>query len=451
MRIKERIRRILGFRTARDYLAGTALYAVVYLALNRIAGGQLRWELLTVYVAYSFLYTLIASWKLVSGSWTPARWARTTLAFCVPISVFVGYTAAFLPQFFLLFGMFIIGIGLPMIGQMRPTLWIITAATYAVTYHAFVAWMKPDYFAQNLESAVLSPVVYSAIVYWLAKISSFIEGASDRLTRTLISTRKQKRELDRVTQELKIKDKNLAKDLNFARSFQLNQLPDIGRFNANGFKSAMHYIALDTVGGDIIDMVEIAPDRIGVFVGDVSGHGVRAAMVAMMARVGFANLYKISDDPGIVTAALNGFLCRSLENDKSCYMTAIYAIIDRQKMEISIVCAGHQPGILVRANGTIEEIETHPSLFLGIEQDMAYQTTVVKIERGDQLLLYTDGLTEPLNDAGEQYGEKAFGEFLKGRTALEPAELLAGLAVSLEAFSTESLRDDVAIVCVRVE
>jgi serine phosphatase RsbU (regulator of sigma subunit) len=311
--------------------------------------------------------------------------------------------------------------------------------------------LHPEYLFNNKQSVALSTVMFAAITYWLARISWFVEEASKKSTRTLVVTRKQKRELDRISKELRLKDKSLARDLNFARNFQLNQLPDLEIFNTGGFKSAMHYIALDTVGGDIIDMVRFSPDRIGVFVGDVSGHGVRAAMVAMMARVGFANLCKMSDDPAIVAAALNAFLCRSLENDRSCYMTAIYVIIDRSTMQMHLTCAGHTPAILIRTNHTIEEIDTHPSLFLGVEPDQGYKTTTVSVQPSDKLLLYTDGLTEPLNDAGEQYGERVFGEFLRSRAGLEPSEILAGLAVSMEGFTTENLRDDVAIVCVKVE
>ncbi|HNE24913.1 MAG TPA: PP2C family protein-serine/threonine phosphatase, partial [Leptospiraceae bacterium] len=98
-----------------------------------------------------------------------------------------------------------------------------------------------------------------------------------------------------------------------------------------------------------------------------------------------------------------------------------------------------------------EEIDTHPALFLGVEPDQGYKTTTVSVQPSDKLLLYTDGLTEPLNDAGEQYGERVFGEFLRSRAGLEPSEILAGLAVSMEGFTTENLRDDVAIVCVKVE
>lgn len=446
------LRRVVGFRTARDYLLGTALFAVIYVTLDLFSDTKPpHWSLLIAYVAYCTVYTLFASWRLVSGAWTPRRWARTTLVFCIPISLFVGYTASTIPHLFLLFGLFIIGIGLPMIGQLRAALWVLTLAVYLGTY-LFGLWkLHPEYLFNSKQSVALSSVMFAAITYWLARISWFVEEASKKSTRTLVVTRKQKRELDRISKELRLKDKSLARDLNFARNFQLNQLPDLEIFNTGGFKSAMHYIALDTVGGDIIDMVRFSPDRIGVFVGDVSGHGVRAAMVAMMARVGFANLCKMSDDPAIVAAALNAFLCRSLENDRSCYMTAIYVIIDRSTMQMHLTCAGHTPAILIRTNHTIEEIDTHPSLFLGVEPDQGYKTTTVSVQPSDKLLLYTDGLTEPLNDAGEQYGERVFGEFLRSRAGLEPSEILAGLAVSMEGFTTENLRDDVAIVCVKVE
>lgn len=445
-----KIRRVIGFRTARDYLLGAALFAVVWGLLERWSPDKpphMAW--LVLYLLYCSGYTIFASLKLISGAWTPARWARTTFVFCVPIAVFVAYTAASIPDFFLVFGLFIIGIGLPMIGQLRPTLWILSTVVYVLVYHALVLWLKPGYLESHILSAALSALMFAAIVYWLARISSFVQDAQENRIHSLVVTRKQKRELTLVTRELKQKDNHIARDLKFARSFQLNQLPDLSQFNSDRFAAAMHYIALDSVGGDIIDMVRFSPDRIGVFVGDVSGHGVRASMVAMMARVGFANLCKTSEDPAVVLGALNAFLCRSLANERSCYMTAIYAVLDHDRMEVHIAAGGHQPAIMLR-QGRVEEVETEPALFLGIEPDQGYRTTTVKAAPGDQLLLYTDGLTEPVGQGGEQYGERVFFDFLQGRRELEPAEILAGLAVSLEHFSLESLRDDVAIVCVKM-
>lgn len=451
MSLWSKIRRVISFRTARDYLLGAALYAIVWELLEQWSVDKPPHRIwLVLYLLYCSTYTIFASLKLISGAWTPARWARTTFVFCVPIAVFVAYTAASMPDFFLVFGLFIIGIGLPMIGQLRPTLWILSTVVYTVVYHVLVLWLKPGYLETHLLSAALSALMFAAVVYWLARISSFVQDAQENRIHSLVVTRKQKRELGLVTRELKLKDKHIARDLKFARSFQLNQLPDLSQFNSDGFAAAMHYIALDSVGGDIIDMVRFSPDKIGVFVGDVSGHGVRASMVAMMARVGFANLCKTSEDPAIVLGALNAFLCRSLENEKSCYMTGIYAVLDRSSMEIRIAAGGHQPAIMLRSTGVVEEIETVPALFLGIEPDQGYQTTTIKAGAGDQLLLYTDGLTEPVGSGGEQYGERAFFEFLQGRSDLEPAEILAGLAVSLEHFSAEALRDDVAIVCVKM-
>lgn len=446
-----KLRRIVTFRTARDYLLGAALYGIVWLILDRVSHEKPpHWIYLVLYLTYCVTYTIAASLKLLSGAWTPVRWARRTFVFCIPIAIFVAYTAASMPDFFLVFGLFVIGIGLPMIGQLRPTLWVLVTICYGVFFLGFVSVFHPDYLSRNGVFAGLSALMFAAIVYWLSRISLFVEEAQRNRIQSLVIARKQKRELSLVTGELKIKDKHLARDLNFARHFQLNQLPDLSLFNDSGFSSAMHYIALDSVGGDIIDMVRFSEDRIGVFVGDVSGHGVRASMVAMMARVGFANLCKTSDDPGVVLASLNAFLNRSLENERSCYMTAVYAILDRSTMQIHAAAGGHHPAILLRASGEIRELETQPALFLGVEPDMKYESSAWNIAPGDQVLLFTDGLTEPIGPEGEQYGERAFQEFLLGKAGYEPPEILAGLAVSLENFARESLRDDVAIVCVKV-
>jgi serine phosphatase RsbU (regulator of sigma subunit) len=155
---------------------------------------------------------------------------------------------------------------------------------------------------------------------------------------------------------------------------------------------------MTAVAGDFYDFVQLGPSRVGVLVADVSGHGIPAALVASMVKVSFSAQADQADDPARVLAAMNQILCRHLEH---AYVTAVYAVVDTARQSITNANAGHPPG-LVRRCGKTSFVDHADGIALGFFPGATYTNTeVAPFGAHDRLLLYSDGVSEARDRAGQ--------------------------------------------------
>jgi phosphoserine phosphatase RsbU/P len=155
---------------------------------------------------------------------------------------------------------------------------------------------------------------------------------------------------------------------------------------------------MTAVAGDIYDFVQLGPSCLGILVADVSGHGIPAALVASMVKVACSAQVNHADDPARVLASMNQILCRHLEH---AYVTAVYAVVNTDRQTISIADAGYPPALLRRRDGT-SLVEHDHGVMLGVFPDAEYTSTeVAPFAPGDRLLLYSDGVLEARDRAGQ--------------------------------------------------
>jgi sigma-B regulation protein RsbU (phosphoserine phosphatase) len=194
----------------------------------------------------------------------------------------------------------------------------------------------------------------------------------------------------------------VSRELETARRIQQSILPRVNPALA-GVQVASHYEPMTEVAGDLFDFVVTRSGRLGVLVADVSGHGVPAAIIASMVKIGLATQRDQVDDPGAVLAQLNRALYGQFE---LAYVTATFLLLDPSSRQLSYASAGHPPTLLVRRSGAIQRLD-RGGLVLGFMPDIQYATTTVDdLETGDRILLYTDGLTEASRDGGEFFGDR---------------------------------------------
>jgi len=186
------------------------------------------------------------------------------------------------------------------------------------------------------------------------------------------------------------------RELATARRIQTALLPDQPP-DVAGLDVAVRYVPMTAVAGDLYDFVALAPSRLGILVADVSGHGIPAALVASMVKLAFAMQTEQADDPAAVLTAMNGALSRQLQH---AFVTAIYAVVDTERGTMRVANAGHPAAMIARGNGTIEEVDHH-GLMLGFMADAVYTSAATHLDDGDVVFLYTDGVTEARNRAGE--------------------------------------------------
>ncbi|PIE19560.1 MAG: hypothetical protein CSA65_01935 [Proteobacteria bacterium] len=214
-----------------------------------------------------------------------------------------------------------------------------------------------------------------------------------------------------------VQHERLEADLQMARKIQKSFLPK-HLPTVHGLEFETHYEAASHVGGDFYDVIEISPTRIGILVGDISGHGVAAAL--MMARLTTAiRLFSQSNtaEPAAVLTHANRALLET-EQD-AIFATVLFILLDLENNTFTIANAGHQPPMVTssRFEG-ISELDDATAVALGVVPDMDYPQEVYQLVAGDVVLLYTDGINEAMNRQQDEYGMAR----LKQIVASGPAE-----------------------------
>ncbi|MCE9598569.1 MAG: SpoIIE family protein phosphatase [Spirochaetia bacterium] len=187
----------------------------------------------------------------------------------------------------------------------------------------------------------------------------------------------------------------IEREMDLARSIQKRILPQTIP-DLVGASIHVKYLPLGAVGGDFYDFIKMDNSRFGVFVADVTGHGVSAAMDSSTVKMAFLNQAETSTRPDVLLANMNTFLRDILDFR---FVSASYAYFDLHRMNLTFATAGHPPILLVRSSKCIM-LETEGSL-LGMVSGATYQTVDLEVKDGDRLIFYTDGLYERPGGAGE--------------------------------------------------
>jgi serine phosphatase RsbU (regulator of sigma subunit) len=183
---------------------------------------------------------------------------------------------------------------------------------------------------------------------------------------------------------------------------------------------ATEYRPAFAVGGDFYDAFWIGKTQIGVFIGDVSGKGIAAAL--LMARISSdLRLASLAEkDPGRTLAAVNRAVLARGRDDV--FVTALFCIIDVATSEVTLANAGHPPPLLCRRNGKVERADQVAGPPIGVFPDAQYELHRFLLGPGEAVLLYTDGIYEATNAAGQQFGlervEESLGEGLAPASAI---------------------------------
>ncbi len=241
---------------------------------------------------------------------------------------------------------------------------------------------------------------------------------------------------------------SIENELAVARRIQTSILPtttpDLPRVRV-----AAVYEPMTAVAGDLYEFLPVDQHRSGFLVADVSGHGVPAALIASMVKVAVRSVAAWAADPSELLLRLRATLQDHLRGQ---YVTVAYLWLDTEAGTARYSAAGHPPLVLWRgAEGQMVRIESNGILF-GIEVDETYPTCEIAVAPGDRLLLYSDGLTEPENAAGEPFGDSRLGQVL-GELRSRPAEeLCQELLAAVHAWPPSSVpqQDDITLLVIDV-
>ena len=197
-----------------------------------------------------------------------------------------------------------------------------------------------------------------------------------------------------------IEKQRLQAQLEIARQVQLELLPARDP-QLEGFDISAYNFPTEEVSGDYYDWVRIYEDQIGIVIADVSGKGVPAALLMAFLRASLRAATHIGYAPHISMSKVNYLLWESIERNQ--FVTAFYGVLDATNRTLAYSNAGHNPPILITAEGQVR-FEERGGVPLGMFRDSRYYEYYETIDPGQILVLYTDGVTEATNPAGEEYG-----------------------------------------------
>jgi PAS domain S-box-containing protein len=205
------------------------------------------------------------------------------------------------------------------------------------------------------------------------------------------------------------------------------------------------------VGGDFYDLINTVEDGWVCAIGDVRGKGVEAASVTALARYTIRAVTLKDDRPSEILAALNEAMLRQLPEDRFC--SAACVRLEPQDgspgVGADVSRAGHPPPLVVRADGTVEEVGS-PGKVLGVFADAELADTSLRLMAGDALVLYTDGVTEARSPDGDFFGEDRLHHLLRFSSGSDAETIARRIKSVVLAFQEGYPRDDLAVLVLRV-
>lgn len=199
------------------------------------------------------------------------------------------------------------------------------------------------------------------------------------------------------------------------------------------------------VGGDFYDFYMLDDDHLAMVVADVSGKGAAAALFMMISKILLENHLKFSGSPAKALAEVNNRLC--VKNDAEMFVTVWMGILDLKTGIITASNAGHEYPAIKEANGEYKLLKDKHGFVLGGMPDMQYTDYEIKLNPGDEIFLYTDGVAEATNSALELFGTDNMLTALNSKTAGGPERTIAIVKAAIDDFVEEAMQfDDITML-----
>jgi len=266
----------------------------------------------------------------------------------------------------------------------------------------------------------------------------------DEIYQLFISIKKMQNKIKNYISNLKIatqKEEMIKSELAIAKKIQMDMLPVAQ--DCKPEYSIDLYASLKpakAVGGDFYDFFHIGDDKLCFVIADVSGKGVPAALF-MAVCVSYIRAYSSKDlNPSDIVEKVNNALC--VNNEACMFVTMLLAIIDLKTSEMSYVNAGHTKPYLFSSTKKPIQIKSKNDPIVGAMEDIKFTNFNLKLEKGEKLFLYTDGVNEAFSANGEQFGEKRVEETLQDISQLKAKYILKTMSQKISNFCKDAEQSD---------
>jgi serine phosphatase RsbU (regulator of sigma subunit) len=247
----------------------------------------------------------------------------------------------------------------------------------------------------------------------------------------------------RATAEKLESQRRAAQELEIARQVQARlfpqTLPEIKTIEYGGI-----CIQARKVGGDYYDFLELGQERFALVVGDIAGKGMAAALLMANLQANLRSQCAIAfDKPQQLLRSVNRmFFDNSTE---SAYATLFFAEYDDKLGRLRYVNCGHLSALLLRSDNTVDKLDSTCTV-VGLFKEFDCKMAESRLSSGDTLVLYTDGVTESFNDAGEDFGEHRLIEAMRRHRQLPSLDLMASIVAEVQQFSMAEQHDDITLI-----
>jgi len=268
------------------------------------------------------------------------------------------------------------------------------------------------------------------------KITHFVAVKED------ITDRKKSEEALKISEEkLRAQNQAMVKDLQYAQMIIKQILPDEAP-QFPGLAIGYCYMPLEAIGGDLFSFNELSNNRLGIFLGDVAGHGVSAALFLALVKSAIDRLsIKFGDKPVPLLQRLNRELYSSMG---SYFLTAIYGFFEQSgsSMNFTFARGGHCPPVLFRKKEKSVELLTPRGKPIGMFKEAVIEEMTVSLKQGDRLFIYTDGIHETINKNKEMLGYNGLLNIIKKQSGKPLKESLDLIIDNVKNFQGDAISED---------
>lgn len=248
--------------------------------------------------------------------------------------------------------------------------------------------------------------------------------------------------------------RRMRRSLNLAKEVQQNLLPK-QRPDYKGLDIAGKSIYCDETGGDYFDYHDIgkgAHEKLGVAIGDVSGHGISAALLMATVRAALRQRVSMKGSLEDIISDVNRQLVPDVEESGQ-FIGLLYLVVDRPQRTLKWVRAGHAPAILYDPDTDIVEDLNGPGVALGVDAGLRYSENEKKnIKKGQIIVLATDGILEARNPEGRMFGRSSLVGIIRRNKYGGTKQILESVFKGLKQFlGPAKLEDDITLVVIKIE
>jgi sigma-B regulation protein RsbU (phosphoserine phosphatase) len=307
--------------------------------------------------------------------------------------------------------------------------------------------------SKEIRTVLCVPIIFKGqIIGVLIMVNKKSEGPFNKNDLRLLSIiAAQSGQLIRNSQlqEEAVEKKRLEHELDLAQEIQMDLLPDTDPKN-DKIEVASYFAPFDAVGGDYYDYFFLENNKIALVVADVSGHGPPAALVMTMVKGILHSITRELSSADSVLTHINSIISPIVPAEV--FVTMMILVLDLDKKLLQFANAGHNPLIYYDSKANVSKIVEFLGCAINIMPGIQYTTKEIALKPNDNFLVYTDGVTEAVNDEGEMFGISRLIETVQKNNDLPPQKIIEAVREDLKSFTgTTAQTDDQVLIAVKIK